>query len=44
MTNDEFLATIPVTIEAMDDLVSEPSSVFLHHALKLAKQQGMKVV
>ena len=44
MTNDEFLETIPVTIEAMDDLVSEPSSVFLHHALKLAKQQGMKVV
>jgi asparagine synthase (glutamine-hydrolysing) len=44
MTNDEFLATIPVTIEALDDLVSEPSSVFLHHALKLAKQQGTKVV
>jgi asparagine synthase (glutamine-hydrolysing) len=44
MTNDEFLATIPATIEALDDLVSEPSSVFLHHALKMAKQQGMNVV
>jgi asparagine synthase (glutamine-hydrolysing) len=44
MTNDEFLETIPVTIDAMDDLVSEPSSVFLHHALKLVKQRGLKVV
>jgi asparagine synthase (glutamine-hydrolysing) len=44
MTNEEFLETIPVTIEALDDLVSEPSSVFLHHALKMVKQQGMKVV
>src|SRR5262245_16765775 len=44
MTNDEFLETIPITIEAMDDLVSEPSSVFLHHALKLTKQTGMKIV
>jgi asparagine synthase (glutamine-hydrolysing) len=44
MTNDEFLETIGVTIDAMDDLVSEPSSIFLYHALKLAKQQGMKVV
>jgi len=44
MTNEEFLETIPVTIEALDDLVSEPSSIFLHHALKMAKQQGMNVV
>ena len=44
MTNDEFLETIGVTIDAMDDLVSEPSSIFLHHALKIAKQQGAKVV
>jgi asparagine synthase (glutamine-hydrolysing) len=44
MTNDEFLATIGVTIDAMDDLVSEPSSIFLHHALKLAKSHGTKVV
>jgi len=44
MTNEEFLATIPVTIEALDDLVSEPSSIFLHHALKMVKQQGMNVV
>jgi len=44
MTNEQFLETIPTTIEAMDDLVSEPSSVFLHHALELAKKQGTKVV
>ncbi|HMF40309.1 MAG TPA: asparagine synthase (glutamine-hydrolyzing), partial [Polyangia bacterium] len=44
MSNDEFLAAIPVTIDLMDDLVSEPSSIFLHHALKMAKQQGMNVV
>jgi asparagine synthase (glutamine-hydrolysing) len=44
MNTDDFLATIPVTIDAMDDLVSEPSSVFLHQALKLAKDTGMKVV
>ena len=40
MTTDEFLGTIPVTIDALDDLVSEPSSVFLYHALKMAKHQG----
>lgn len=44
LSTDEFLATIPVTIEAMDDLVSEPSSVFLYHALRLAKEQGLRVV
>jgi asparagine synthase (glutamine-hydrolysing) len=41
---EEFLRTIPVTIEAMDDLVSEPSAVFLHHALQLAADQGLRVV
>src|SRR5262249_35447972 len=40
----EFLNTIPATIDAMDDLVSEPSSVFLYHALDLAKEQGLRVV
>jgi asparagine synthase (glutamine-hydrolysing) len=44
LTTEEFLATIPVTIDAMDDLVSEPSAVFLYHALKLAKDSGCKVV
>jgi asparagine synthase (glutamine-hydrolysing) len=44
LTTDEFLGTIPRTIDAMDDLVSEPSSVFLYHALQLATDQGLKVV
>jgi asparagine synthase (glutamine-hydrolysing) len=44
LTTDEFLNTIPVTIDAMEDLVSEPSSVFLYHALRLAKEQGVSVV
>ena len=42
LTTDEFLETIPMTIDAMDDLVSEPSSVFLYHALKMAKDQGLQ--
>ncbi|MDB4957934.1 MAG: Asparagine synthetase [Myxococcales bacterium] len=41
---DEFLEAIPVTVNAMDDMVSEPSSVFLHHALRLVKEQGITVV
>ncbi|HET7505827.1 MAG TPA: asparagine synthase-related protein [Kofleriaceae bacterium] len=44
LSTDEFLAIIPQTIEAQDDLVSEPSSVFLFHALRMAKDQGVKVV
>jgi asparagine synthase (glutamine-hydrolysing) len=44
ITTDEFLESIPLTIEAMDDLVSEPSAVFLHHALKMVKEMGLKVV
>lgn len=44
LTTDEFLQTIPSTIEAMDDLVSEPSSVFLHHALRLVADEGLRVV
>ena len=44
LTTEEFLDSIPVTIDALDDLVSEPSSVFLHHALRMAKEQGLKVV
>lgn len=44
LTTDEFLNIIPQTIEAQDDLVSEPSSVFLFHALRLAKDHGVRVV
>jgi asparagine synthase (glutamine-hydrolysing) len=44
LSTDEFLRTIPLTIDAMDDLVSEPSAVFLHHALQLAAQEGLRVV
>ena len=44
LSTDDFLATIPETIEAQDDLVSEPSSVFLYHALRLVKEQGLRVV
>ncbi|HTA21043.1 MAG TPA: asparagine synthase (glutamine-hydrolyzing) [Polyangia bacterium] len=44
LTTEQFLAAIPVTIDAMDDLVSEPSAVFLHHALKMAKETGCKMV
>ena len=44
LSTNEFLGTIPSTIDAMDDLVSEPSAVFLHHALRLAADQGVRVV
>jgi asparagine synthase (glutamine-hydrolysing) len=44
LSTDEFLKTIPLTIDAMDDLVSEPSAVFLHHALRLAADEGLRVV
>jgi asparagine synthase (glutamine-hydrolysing) len=44
LSTDDFLGLIPQTIEAQDDLVSEPSSVFLFHALRLAKDSGVKVV
>jgi asparagine synthase (glutamine-hydrolysing) len=44
LSTEQFLETIPITIDAMDDLVSEPSSIFLYHALKMAKEHGLKVV
>jgi asparagine synthase (glutamine-hydrolysing) len=44
LSTDEFLDLIPKTIEAQDDLVSEPSSVFLFHALRIAKDQGIRVI
>ena len=44
LSTEDFLKTIPLTIDAMDDLVSEPSSVFLYHALRMAKDEGLRVV
>ena len=44
LSTDEFLRTIPRTIDAMDDLVSEPSAVFLYHALSLAADEGLRIV
>jgi asparagine synthase (glutamine-hydrolysing) len=44
LSTDEFLDLIPQTIAAQDDLVSEPSSVFLFRALQLVKEQGLRVV
>jgi asparagine synthase (glutamine-hydrolysing) len=44
LSTDEFLELIPQTIEAQDDLVSEPSSVFLMAALRMVKEQGLRVV
>jgi asparagine synthase (glutamine-hydrolysing) len=44
LTTNEFLQTVPLTIDAMDDLVSEPSAVFLHRALRLAADEGLRVV
>ena len=44
LSTDEFLRAIPGTIDAMDDLVSEPSAVFLHQALRLAADAGVRVV
>ena len=41
---DQFLEAVPTTVDVMDDMVSEPSSVFLHYALRLAKDQGVNVV
>ena len=41
---DEFIASVPRTIDAQDDLVSEPSSVFLHHALAMVRDCGLRVV
>ena len=44
LSTDEFIRAIPLTIDAMDDLVSEPSAIFLHHALVLAADEGLRVV
>jgi asparagine synthase (glutamine-hydrolysing) len=44
LTTDEFLKSIPVIVGVLDDLVSEPSSIFLYHALRLAKEAGVATV
>jgi asparagine synthase (glutamine-hydrolysing) len=41
---DDFIASMPRVIDAQDDLVSEPSSVFLHHALDMIREHGIGVV
>lgn len=44
LSTSDFIDLIPETVAAQDDLVSEPSSVFLFHALRMAKDQGLRVV
>jgi asparagine synthase (glutamine-hydrolysing) len=44
LSTDDFLKILPQTIDAQDDLVSEPSSVFLFHALRMARDEGVRVV
>jgi asparagine synthase (glutamine-hydrolysing) len=44
ITTDEFIGTIPRITELLDDLVSEPSSIFLYKALELAKSEGLTTV
>jgi asparagine synthase (glutamine-hydrolysing) len=44
ITTDEFIGTIPKITELLDDLVSEPSSIFLFKALELAKSEGLTTV
>jgi asparagine synthase (glutamine-hydrolysing) len=44
MTTDEFLQAIPLVSAELDDLVSEPSSIFLRRALQLARDSGVQTV
>jgi asparagine synthase (glutamine-hydrolysing) len=44
LSADEFITAIDASVEALDDLVSEPSSILLHHALRLVKAHGLEVV
>jgi len=44
MSTDEFLGSISAVTDDLDDLVSEPSSIFLRRALLLAKDSGVKTV
>ena len=44
MSTDEFLNSIAAVTDDLDDLVSEPSSIFLRRALQLAKDSGVTTV
>lgn len=44
ISTDEFIASVPRAIDAQDDLVSEPSSIFLHHALAMVRESGLRTV
>lgn len=44
MSTDEFIAAIPLVTDQLDDLVSEPSSIFLRRALQLARDSGVATV
>jgi len=44
MSTEEFLNSIPAATDDLDDLVSEPSSIFLRRALQLAKESGVRTV
>ena len=44
ISETEFIDAMPAVIDAQDDLVSEPSSVFLHHALAMVRDAGLGVV
>jgi asparagine synthase (glutamine-hydrolysing) len=41
---DDFIKTMSKVTDAQDDLVSEPSSVFLYHALQMVREQNLGVV
>jgi asparagine synthase (glutamine-hydrolysing) len=44
MSTDEFIEAIPLVADQLDDLVSEPSSIFLRRALQLARDSGVATV
>src|SRR5262249_30020215 len=44
LSADEFVAAVRQTVEALDDVVSQPSRGFLHHAVALVKQEGLHTV
>jgi asparagine synthase (glutamine-hydrolysing) len=44
LSTDDFIASMPRVNDAQDDLVAEPSSVFLHHALDMIRECGLRVV
>ena len=44
ITVDEFIAAMPAVTAALDDLVAEPSAVFLHAALEMVRDRGLRVL